>query len=89
MTADARSIFAELSRLDPKRWRDNAAPAIGNFKATPLMIGGALYFNTPLSIGASVDARTGRTRWIYNPRDRKDKAETRRTFVLDQMGISK
>ena len=32
------------------------------------MVGGALYFNTPLSIGAAVDARTGRTRWVYNPR---------------------
>ena len=63
----AFDVFDELSRLDPKRWRDNAAPSIGNFKATPLMVGGALYFNTPLSVGGPVDARTGAAQWVYNP----------------------
>lgn len=67
-TAPAAEIFAELSRLDPTRWRDNQPPIIGNFKATPLMVGGTLYFNTPLSIGAAVDAVTGRTKWVFNPR---------------------
>ena len=43
-------------------------PFINNFKATPLMIGGVLYLNTPLSIGAALDARTGATRWVYNPK---------------------
>ncbi len=67
-TADARSVFGELSRIDPERWRDNQPPILGNFKATPLMVGGTLYFNTPLSIGAAVDAQTGRKKWVYNPR---------------------
>ena len=58
-TASAGEVFAELSRVDPKRWRDNQPPIVGNFKATPLMVGGTLYFNTPLSIGAAVDAETG------------------------------
>jgi len=86
-TADARSVFAELSRLDPKRWRDNAVPAIGNFKATPLMIGGALYFNTPLSIGASVDGRTGRTRWVYNPRS-YEAGTTTMSLRWNQRGVA-
>jgi quinoprotein glucose dehydrogenase len=67
-TADARSVFGELSRIDPERWRDNQPPILGNFNATPLMVGGTLYFNTPLSIGAAVDAQTGRKKWVYNPR---------------------
>jgi quinoprotein glucose dehydrogenase len=86
-TADARAVFAELSRIDPKRWRDNAAPAIGNFKATPLMVGGALYFNTPLSIGASLDARTGRTRWVYNPRS-YEAGTTTMSLRWNQRGVA-
>ena len=61
-------VFDELNRLDPKRWRDGQPPFINNFKATPLMVGGLLYLNTPLSVGAAVDARTGATRWVYNPK---------------------
>ena len=66
-TSDARAVFAELSRLDPPRWRDGQPPIIGNFKATPLMVGGTLYLNTPLSIGAALDAATGRTKWVVQP----------------------
>ena len=68
LMADGRTIFDELKRLDPKRWRDNQSPFIQNFKATPLMIGGALFLNSPSSVGAAFDAKTGATRWIYNPK---------------------
>ena len=61
-------IFAELKRIDPNRWRDGAAPFTGNFKATPIMIGGTLYLNSPSSVGAALDAATGATRWTYNPK---------------------
>ncbi len=67
--ASSRLIFEELRTDDPKRWRDNQAPGISNFKATPLMVGGRLYLNTPTSIGAAIDARTGETLWIYNPQE--------------------
>jgi quinoprotein glucose dehydrogenase len=67
-TADFKDIFAELNRLDPKRWRDAAPPFVGNFKATPLMIGGVLYLNSPASVGMALDAKTGAVRWIYNPK---------------------
>src|SRR5579864_5319987 len=67
-SADSRIIFAELNRLDPKRWRDGAPPFTSNFKATPLMIGGVLYLNSPLSVGIALDARTGATKWVYNPK---------------------
>ena len=41
---------------------------IGAFKVTPLMIGGVLYTSTSLSQVAAIDAGTGRTRWVYDPK---------------------
>ena len=67
-SADSKLIFEELSRLDPKRWRDNQPPFVQNYKATPLMVGGTLYVNTPSSVGAAFDARTGALKWVYNPK---------------------
>ena len=32
------------------------------------MVGGVLYFNTPLSQGVAVDAQTGETLWVFNPK---------------------
>ena len=67
-TASSAAIFAELNRIDPKRWRDGQPPFVANFKATPLMVGGTLYLNSPLSVGAAYDAKSGAMRWIYNPK---------------------
>jgi quinoprotein glucose dehydrogenase len=86
-SADARSVFAELTRLDPKRWRDQQPPIVANFKATPLMINGTLYFNTPLSIGAAVDAQTGATKWIYNPRS-YEAGTTSMSLRWNQRGVA-
>jgi quinoprotein glucose dehydrogenase len=66
--ASSRVIFEQLDREDPKRWRDGQPPYVQNFKATPLMVGGRLFLNMPTSIGASVDAKTGETLWVYNPK---------------------
>ena len=41
---------------------------MANFKATPLMVRGRLFLNMPTSVGAAIDARTGSTIWIYNPK---------------------
>jgi glucose dehydrogenase len=66
--ADFKSIFDELNRANPRRWRDGQPPFVGNFKATPLMVNGVLYLNSPASVGAALDARTGAVRWVYNPK---------------------
>jgi quinoprotein glucose dehydrogenase len=66
--ASSRQVFEQLNKEDPKRWREGQPPSIANFKSTPLMIGGRLFLNTPTSIGAAIDARTGETLWIYNPK---------------------
>jgi alcohol dehydrogenase (cytochrome c) len=39
-------------------------PVAGTIKATPLQVGGALYFTTPNHVYA-VDARTGQERWHF------------------------
>ncbi len=62
------AIFDQLKQDDPKRWRDGESPYTSNFKATPLMVGGRLFLNTPTSVGAALDARTGEPLWIFNPK---------------------
>src|SRR4029453_11993855 len=47
---------------------DGQPPFVANFKATPLMVDGVLYLNTPSSVGAAFDARTGALKWVYNPK---------------------
>jgi quinoprotein glucose dehydrogenase len=86
-SADARAVFEELNRQDPKRWRDGQPPFVNNFKATPLMVGGALYLNTPLSIGAAVDARTGAIRWVYNPKSYEN-GTTTMSLRWNQRGVA-
>src|SRR5262249_28578157 len=41
--------------------------ALGN-EATPLMVGGVLYVSTSLSQVAAIDAATGKTKWVYDPK---------------------
>jgi quinoprotein glucose dehydrogenase len=86
-SADARLVFEELNRQDPNRWRDGQSPFVNNLKATPLMVGGALFLNTPLSVGAAFDARTGATRWIYNPKS-YEKGTTTMSLRWNQRGVA-
>jgi quinoprotein glucose dehydrogenase len=85
--ADSRLIFEELSRIDPKRWRDNQPPFVQNYKATPLMVGGTLYVNTPSSVGAAYDARTGALKWVYNPKS-YESGTTTMTLRWNQRGVA-
>jgi quinoprotein glucose dehydrogenase len=86
-SADSKSIFDELNRLDPKRWRDGQPPFVANFKATPLMVGGVLYVNTPSSVGAAFDARTGALKWVYNPKS-YEAGTTTMTLRWNQRGVA-
>ena len=85
--APFRTIFDQLSQADPKRWRDGQPPIINNFKATPLMVGGRLFLNTPISIGAAVDGKTGQTLWIYNPKS-YEAGTTTMTARWNQRGVA-
>ena len=53
-------------------WRSTSpilpiGPSFAN-ESTPLMIGGALYTSTSLSQVAAIDAATGVTRWVFDPK---------------------
>ena len=74
--ADSRLIFDELNRRDPNLWRDALPPTITNLKATPLMVGGRIFINMPTSAGAAVDARTGETIWVFNPKSYEEGTTT-------------
>jgi len=87
LTSNARAVFSQLSADDPKRWANGAPPALANFKATPLMVGGVLYFNTPTSVGAAVDAKTGAMLWTYNPKS-YEAGTTTMTLRWNQRGVS-
>jgi quinoprotein glucose dehydrogenase len=80
-------IFAALNELDSARWRGGSPPNTGNLKATPLMVDGVLYLNTPTSVGAAVDARTGETLWTYNPKSYEE-GTTTMTLSWNQRGVA-
>ena len=85
--ADSRLIFEELLRRDPNRWRDAQPPYITNLKATPLMVGGRLFINMPTSQAASIDAETGETLWVYNPKTYEE-GTTTMTARWNQRGVA-
>ncbi|MXY16789.1 MAG: PQQ-binding-like beta-propeller repeat protein [Acidobacteria bacterium] len=62
------TIVEALEAETPNLYRTGHRPHFGRFQATPLMVGGVLYFNTPLSQGVAIDAATGRTLWVFNPK---------------------
>ncbi len=47
---------------------DTANVSINGLKGTPLMVGDTLYLSTPFSQVAAIDATTGQTRWVYDPK---------------------
>ena len=58
-------------REEPNRWETeiySPRPGTSLLIATPLMVDGVLYVSTPLYQAAAVDARTGQTLWVYDPK---------------------
>ena len=86
-STDSRVIFSELDQRDPNRWRDSLAPTITNFKATPLMVGGRIFINMPTSITAAVDAESGDTLWVLNPKSYEE-GTTTMTARWNQRGVA-
>ncbi|HCE04045.1 MAG TPA: hypothetical protein DEQ98_12495, partial [Acidobacteria bacterium] len=58
--------FDLLEAEEPDRWVTR--PGAGRLVATPLMVDGVLYLSTPLYQAAAIDARTGATLWVHDPR---------------------
>ena len=67
----ASEVFEALAEEEPDRWETeiySPRPGTSVLVATPLMVDGVLYLSTPLYQTAAVDARTGRTLWVYDPK---------------------
>ena len=67
-SAPLGTIVDALVTETPDLYRPGHLPSATGFQSTPLMVGGVLYFNTPLSQGVAVDATTGETLWVFNPK---------------------
>ena len=85
--ASSDVIFEALNQDDPDRWRDGQSPYTNNLKATPLMVGGRLFINMPTSQGAAIDAATGETLWVYNPKT-YEVGTTTMTARWNQRGVA-
>ena len=71
----ADTLFDILQADEPDLWtawdgvrQTRTRPSIRSLVATPLMVDGVLYVSTPLYRAAAIDARTGRTLWVHDPR---------------------
>lgn len=80
-------VITQLEKETPNRYRAQNSPIISNFQATPLMVHGVLYFNTPLSEGVAVDAHTGQTLWVYNPKSYEE-GTTAMTVTWRERGVA-
>ncbi len=80
-------IVGALVERTPNLYREGHPPNATGFQATPLMVGGVLYFNTPLSQGVAVDATTGETLWVFNPKSYEE-GTTTMTGTWRQRGVA-
>jgi quinoprotein glucose dehydrogenase len=81
------TIVESLEEETPNLYRIGHTPNPSGFQATPLMVGGVLYFNTPLSQGVAVDAVTGETIWVFNPKSYEE-GTTTMTGTWRQRGVA-
>ena len=81
------TIVASLEEATPDLYRSSQPPGASRLQATPLMVDGIVYFNTPLSQGVAVDAQTGRTLWVFNPKSYEDGTPTM-SAPWSQRGVS-
>ena len=81
------TIVESLVADTPNLYRAGHPPRAGGMRATPLMVGGVLYFNTALSQGVAVDATTGETLWVFNPKSYEE-GTTPMSGTFRQRGVA-
>ena len=86
-SAPLATIVDALEEATPNLYRTGHRPSATGFQSTPLMVGGVLYFNTPLSQGVAVDATTGETLWVFNPKSYEE-GTTPMTGTFRQRGVA-
>ena len=85
--APLETIVEVLEQKTPNLYRTGHRPNPRGFHATPLMVDGVLYFNTPLSQAVAVDATTGETLWVNNPKSYEE-GTTTMTGTWRQRGVA-
>jgi quinoprotein glucose dehydrogenase len=68
---NAKDLHIAWRWTSPDQAVKEANPAVGpSFanESTPLMVGGTLYTSTSLSQVAAIDAVTGQTKWVFDPK---------------------
>ena len=85
--APLETIVDSLVADTPDLYRTGHNPNYNAFQSTPLMVDGVLYFNTPLSQGVAVDAVTGETLWVFNPKGYEE-GTTTMTGTWRQRGVA-
>ena len=68
---NARNLRVVWRWTSPDQAVKGANPRVGPTRAnesTPLMVGGTLYTSTTLSQVAAIDAATGVTKWVFDPK---------------------
>ena len=81
------AVVAALQQETPNLYREKNTPKYAHLQATPLMVGGVLFLNTPMSQGVAVDAATGETLWIFNPKSYEE-GTTAMTVTWRQRGVA-
>jgi quinoprotein glucose dehydrogenase len=69
--SNARNLHVAWRWKSPDQEIKEANPKVGPTRAnesTPLMVGGVLYTSTSLSQVAAIDATTGETKWVFDPK---------------------
>jgi quinoprotein glucose dehydrogenase len=69
--SNARNLHIAWRWMSPDMAIKHADPGVGpSFanESTPLMVGGVLYTSTSLSQVAAIDAASGETKWVYDPK---------------------
>jgi quinoprotein glucose dehydrogenase len=69
--SNAKDLHIAWRWKSPDMATRQASPGIGpSFanESTPLMVGGTLYTSTSLSQVAAIDAASGETKWVYDPK---------------------
>ena len=82
------TVVDTLIEDTPDLYRPGHRPLLSRLQTTPLMVGGVLYFNTPLSQGVAVDATTGETLWVYNPKGYEEGTPTMTATPGRQRGVA-
>ena len=81
------TIVESLVEDTPNLYRTGHLPRAGGMAATPLMVGGVLFFNTALSQGVAVDATTGETLWVFNTKSYEE-GTTPMSGTFRQRGVA-